>query len=216
MRDIPVFTTEYGVASLVLREIPYRQEAYICIQSSCQPEELLAECIGFCRACGAEKIYARNHEILEKYPLHTAILKMRGIAQVDAGKVENLWPVTEETVSQWRQFMNDRLKNVDNAGTLVQQDEKEILERGGAYFVHIKGELLGGGWLVDGKLRLIASAVPGAGERIMHTLMSLQPDQPIELEVASTNKRAIRLYEKLGFVQTEELRRWYKIFSSDK
>lgn len=216
MRDIPVFTTEYGVASLVLREIPYRQEAYICIQSSCQPEELLAECIGFCRACGAEKIYARNHEILEKYPLHTAILKMRGIAQIDAGKVENLWPVTEETVSQWRQFMNDRLKNVDNAGTLVQQDEKEILERGGAYFVHIKGELLGGGWLVDGKLRLIASAVPGAGKRIMHTLMSLQPDQPIELEVASTNKRAIRLYEKLGFVQTEELRRWYKIFSSDK
>ena len=95
MRDIPVFTTEYGVASLVLREIPYRQEAYICIQSSCQPGQLLAECIGFCRACGAEKIYARNHEILGKYPLHTSIIKMRGIAQVDEVKVENLWPVTE-------------------------------------------------------------------------------------------------------------------------
>ena len=56
MRDIPVFTTEYGVASLVLREIPYRQEAYISIQSSLQPEELLAECVSFCRACGAEKV----------------------------------------------------------------------------------------------------------------------------------------------------------------
>ena len=50
MRDIPVFTTQYGVASLVLREIPYRQEAYISIQSSLQPEQLLEECIGFCRA----------------------------------------------------------------------------------------------------------------------------------------------------------------------
>ena len=41
MRDFPMFTTEYGVASLVLREIPYREEAYITILSSEQPEELL-------------------------------------------------------------------------------------------------------------------------------------------------------------------------------
>ena len=211
MRDIPVFTTEYGVASLALREIPYRQEAYICIQSSCQPEEPLAECVGFCKACGAEKIFARNHEILEKYPLHTSIVKMRGIARVDDSKVENLFPVTEQTISKWREFMNQRLKDVDNAGTLVSQGEEEILESGGAYFVHKNGNLLGGGWLKEGELLLLA-AVPGAGERVMHTLMSLQPDQPMELDVSSTNTRAIRLYEKLGFVKTQELRRWYKVF----
>ena len=211
MRDIPVFTTEYGVASLALREIPYRQESYICIQSSCQPKELLAECVAFCRACGAEKIYARNHEFLERYPLHTAVVKMRGIARVDESKVENLWPVTEETVTQWREFMNSRLKGVDDAATLESQDEREILESGSAYFVHTNGQLLGGGWIKNGSLRLIA-AVPGAGERVMHTLMSLQPDEPLELEVASTNLRAIRLYERLGFVKAEELRRWYKVF----
>ena len=212
MRDIPVFTTEYGVASLVLREIPYRQEAYISIQSSLQPEQLLEECIGFCRACGAERIYAKNHDCLTQYPVHTSIIKMRGFAQVDESKVENLWPVTEETVGNWRQFMNERLKDVDNAQTLEGQNEKEILEQGGAYFVHRNGKLLGGGWLVDGELLLIAGAAPGAGEQVMHTLMSLQPDAPMELEVASTNSKAIRLYEKLGFLQTEELSRWYKVF----
>jgi hypothetical protein len=34
MRDIPMFTTEYGVASLVLKEIPYQAAAYITIQDS--------------------------------------------------------------------------------------------------------------------------------------------------------------------------------------
>ena len=71
---------------------------------------------------------------------------------------------------------------------------------------------MGGGWLVDGELLLVASAIPGAGERVMHTLMSLQPDGEIELDVASTNTRALRLYEKLGFLKTEELRRWYRVF----
>lgn len=212
MRDIPMFTTEYGVASLALQEIPYRQEAYITIQATTQPEELLKECIGFCRACGAEKIYARGHAFVEAYPHHTTIVKLRAIARVDESKLASLWPVTEKTVSQWRQFMNERMKNVDNAATMQSQAEGEILEKGGAYFVHDGGKLLGGGWLVNGELRLVAAAISGAGERVMHTLMSLQPDQPIELEVAVTNYRAIRLYAMLGFVKTEELHRWYKVF----
>ena len=211
MRDIPMFTTEYGVASLALREIPYRQEAYICIQATDRPKELLEECIGFCRACGAERIFARNHEFLESYPLHTAVVKMKGIARVEEDKVENLWPVTTETIGQWRQFLNDRLQSVDNAGTLTAQGEKDILATGGAYFVHRAGQLLGAGWLADGELKLLA-AVPGNGKSVLHTLMSLCPETALELEVASTNSRAIRLYEKLGFVQTEELRRWYKVF----
>lgn len=212
MKDIPLFTTQYGVASLGLKEIPYRKEAYIRIRSTEQPEELLGECVSFCRACGAEKIYAKGHPVLCKYPLHTAVWKLSAIANPEEDKIENLWPVTEETVGTWRQFMNERLESVDNAATLEKQDEKDILSRGGAYFVHKDGALLGGGWLVDGELLLVASAVKGAGERVMHTLMSMQPQQRITLQVASTNFPALRLYERLGFVKTEEISRWYKVF----
>ena len=49
----------------------------------------------------------------------------------------------------------------------------------------------------------------GAGERVMHTMMSLAEGEPIRLEVASTNRRAIRLYERLGFVTVGEKSRWY-------
>ena len=212
MRDLPMFTTEFGVASLILKEIPYREEAYILVQSTQEPEKLLRECIDFCRACGAERIYARGHEILERYPLHSIVYEMRGTARVDEAKTESLWPVTEETVSRWRELMNQRMRGVDNAATLEKKGEREILDKGGAYFVHRNGQLLGGGWLAGQELLLVASLIPGAGERVCHTLFSLIPDEEVRLEVVSTNTRAIRLYERLGFLKTGECRKWYRVY----
>ena len=45
----------------------------------------------------------------------------------------------------------------------------------------------------------------------MHTLMSLVENGNMTLEVSSTNEKAIRLYEKLGFVKTREIRRWFRV-----
>jgi len=213
MKDFPVFTTDYGVSSLVLREVPYRQEAYIHIQDV-QPEgfeDHLRECVSFCRVVGAERIFAKGHDRLEQYPLHTAVYEMRGTAWVDREKLENLFPVTEATVSRWRSILNEQLRQVDNAATLTSADEQKILESNGAYFVHHAGELLGVGWMEDTKLLLMAAVKPGAGERVMHTLMSLAEGADMTLEVASTNERAIRLYERLGFLKTREISRWYSI-----
>ena len=211
MRDFPVFTTEFGVASLILKEVPYRGEAYIVIQSALQPEELLKECVSFCRAVGAERIYVRGHEIAENYPLHVIIYEMRGQISVDEAQMEHLWPVTEATVGKWRQLMNERMKDVDNASTLEKKGEQEILSSGGAYFVHRAGELLGAGWVVEDELKLVAAYQKGIGESVMHTLLSAASCEQIRLQVASTNGRAIRLYERMGFVKTAELRRWYRV-----
>ena len=209
MKDFPMFTTEFGVASLILHEIPYRGEAFILIQDTRQPEELLAECVSFCRICGAEKIYVRGHEIAEKYPLHCIVYEMRGTACVDETKVEHLWPVTQENVARWRELMNEKMRKVDNSGTLIKKHEQDILGSGGAYFVHHEGQLLGAFWLIGNELLLLCAAMPGAGERVMHTMMSLMPGQEMKLDVVSTNTRAIRLYEKLGFIRTGEHRRWH-------
>ena len=216
MKNFPVFATEFGVASLVLKEIPYRQTAYVTIQDSLEPEKLLEECVDFCRACGAEEVFAKGSHCLEKFPIHTVIYEMRGQARVEEGKVESLWPVTAENVSKWRQICNERMRHVDCSATQEKKDEKEILASGGAYFIHDHGKLLGIGWLREGELLLVASTVPGAGERVMHTLMSLVPGQQLKLEVASTNARAIRLYEKLGFVKGREVSWWYQVRSCNE
>ncbi len=213
MRDIPFFTTETGVSSLVLKEIPYKQVAYIRI-GDVQPgglEAHLAECAAFCRMAGAEKIYAAGHEALQDRPLHTAVLEMRGTAWVDKEKLACLFPVMEATVERWREIYNRRMSKVDNSATMERRDEKQITESGGAYFVHREGKLLGIGWLEDTKLLAVAAAETRMGETVMHTLMSLVEGASMTLEVASTNVRAIRLYEKLGFLKTAELRRWYRV-----
>ena len=213
MRDFPVFPTESGVSSLILNQIPYRQTAYIHIQDI-QPdgfEAHLSECISFCRMAGAEKIYATGHDLLKTYPFSGSVFEMRGPAWVDPEKLENLFPVTEATVGRWRSMMNERMKGVDNAAVLTFADEKKIVASGGAYYIHHDGELLGLGWMEDTKLLLVAAVKPGAGEKVMHSLMSLVEGLDMTIEVASTNDRAIRLYEKLGFLKTREVLCWYAV-----
>ena len=162
--------------------------------------------------CGAERIFAAGHESLESYPLYTTILEMRSEATVDRECLKSLFPVTEATVSQWRGIYNEKMRPVDNAATMTAQDEKWILQSGGAYFVHEEGQLLGIGWLEDTTLQAVAAARSGAGKMVMNTLMSLIEGAQMRLEVASTNEKAIHLYEKMGFFKTKEIRRWYKIW----
>lgn len=213
MRDFPIFTTEYGVSSLVLKEIPYKKAAYIRIGDVQEGffAENLKECAAFCRMAGADRIFAAGNGELERYPLYTAVWKMRGQAWVDREKLACLFPVTEATVSRWRAIYNEKMAAVDNAGTLESREEAKILESGGAYFVHDNGELLGIGWLEDTKLLAVAAVKQGEGERVMHTLMSLVENADMTLEVASTNTRAIHLYEKLGFLKTAEITAWYDV-----
>ncbi len=209
MKDIAFFPTQYGVASLILREIPYRQQAYIRIQDA-PPEDvpnLLQECAAFCTACGAEQIFWTGAETQEKPAVR--VLRMQGTAWVDQTLLEQLFPVTEQTAATWRKIYNERMRSVPQARTLSFADEKQLAEAMGTYFIHCDGELLGIGWLEDTHLLAIASVKPGAGERVAHTLMSLVEGSQMTLEVVETNEKALRLYERLGFVPTSVASCWY-------
>lgn len=212
MKDIPMFDTDTGVSTLLLKEIPYKQIAYVKVQSV-QPgglREHLTECISFCRMCGAERILASGHPELEAWPLYCSVLTMRGqIPQQEPPAM--VFPVTEETVGRWREIYNEKMAPVDNAATMTARDEKEILGSGGACFVHDSGKLLGIGWVRGDEILCLASVEPGTGERVLGTLLTLLEGDRAVLEVASTNSRAIRLYERMGFLTAGERTRWYQI-----
>jgi len=212
MKDIPVFTTEYGAASLILKEIPYRQEAYVRILATEQPTELLRECVSFCRMCGAEHVYAADHPSLEDYPLYTAVVMMQSsrdsMPQTDAA----LFPVLPETLEQWRGIYNDRMAAVPNASWMTQKDAQAMLQEKDGYFVHRNGKLLGIGRAAGDTIHVIASVVPGAGRDVLAAMGSLITENTVRLTVAESNIRAVKLYEKSGFLKIRELSRWYKIF----
>ena len=79
------------------------------------------------------------------------------------------------------------------------------------YFVHKDGELLGIGIAEGETVEAVVAVKHGAGETVMLTLCGSLFSEKILLEVASTNTKALRLYEKLGFIKTAELSRWYDV-----
>lgn len=209
MRDIPIFATELGVASLTLNQIPYTKKAYIRIQDSEYAEEFISECVSFCVAAGAEYIYATGHSACEKYKEYTTILQMQADISVIGDTDAALFPVTEKTIEQWREIYNQKVRNVPNGSWMTSLQAQELLQDG--YFIHRDHVLLGIGKVSDNQIHWVASCVKGAGEDIVRSLCHAITGETVTLEVASSNKKAMQLYCRLGFIAMKELSRWYQI-----
>lgn len=210
MRNIPAFTTDNGLASLTLEEIPYTQTAYIRIHDAAQAEAFLQECCEFCRAVGATQVFAAGHAA-EHYPISTKIVRMsrlrEGLPDTDAA----LFPMQEKTIEQWRDLYNAKMRNIPNSAYLTRRKAEELLEKGNAYFVHSNDLLLGigiaSGEMIDG----IISVIPGRGKDVLLALNHALAGERVCVEVATANVRAVKLYQSLGFIVTEELSVWHKI-----
>jgi len=209
MKNIPIFTTENGAASLILREIPYTKRAYVHIQASQNPIELAEECAQFCICAGAEEVYACGDPMLENYPVYTATVQMHvrreSLEKTDAALI----PVTEATLTQWRELYNIRMKAVPNSAWMTVEDAREMLQKEDGYFVYRGSELLGIGRASEDRIDLVASAVPGGGKPTLLALARAATAETLRLTVASANTRAVRFYEKLGFEKVKEITKWY-------
>lgn len=212
MRDFPIFDTPYGIASLVLKEIPYQGNAFITLQSTQEPELLLKECVDFCRVCGAQRIYATGADLPQGYPLYTTVIRMvchgASLPETDAA----VFPVQSHTLEQWRGIYNQKVIKVPNGAWMTEKDAKRMLDDGSGYFVHRNGKLLGIGKVSGSELEWVASVMPGAGRDVVCALSHAACADKLELTVASTNPKALKLYRELGFLPTQEISRWYTVY----
>ncbi len=207
MRDIPVFTTENGVAALILREIPYSGKAYIRLQDSAQPSEFIKECGDFCRMAGAKACFATG-ENLAQYPVYTTVYRMQGaVSEIGEGAI---FPVTEETLPRFLEIYNEKMAAVPLAAYLTNAEGLKLLKN--AYFVHSGDTLLGIGVVEENKISAIVACEKGAGQAVLSALCRAVGEEQVVLEVADNNLPAICLYERCGFVKTGVVARWHKIF----
>lgn len=211
MRNIPLFTTEFGVASLVLEEIPYKKCAYIKLQETRSPEQLLADCVAFCKAAGAEHIFATGHDYLRCFPVHTEIWKMTCDCDLLLCATAELVPVTEKSLDSWREIYNRRMLDIPNSATMTDQKAKELLESKDAYFVYRDDECIGIGKAKGDTVDAIISLIPGCGSDVMRSLCSVLTCNKVNVEVASQNISAVRLYQKLGFQHDTTLSKWFRV-----
>ena len=117
----------------------------------------------------------------------------------------------EITFDEWLKIYNDGMKGVPNALILSKQMGKALMEKGIAYFIHNSGDILGIGIAEVDTIQAVVSCKRGYGERSMHALFGALCGDVVKVEVAENNLPAMKLYSRMGFIQTGVIKCWYDV-----
>ena len=214
MKDIPIFTTPAGTASLILREIPYKRTAYVLVRSVLPGGmgETLRECRAFCLQAGAERVLASADGPLDLPHDHDMLSMSRPKPGLPIPEPPvPLVPVTRENVRDYQAIYNRLFTQIPGAATCHGMELDRLLSSGGAFLAAPEGKFSGIGETDGGELRAVG-VLPeyrGLGRRLTLTLLGRLEGPDLRLRVSSVNERALRLYERLGFQRRGVLSRWY-------
>lgn len=201
MRDIPIFTAANGIASLILREIPLRAEAYVWIRSVFgATQELLRECEDFCRAAGAERVYFGGNAELSAYPVYASLCE-REIAFERLPKTKAVLQAADAT---WVNRYNLCFSKVPAARSFEQTPPD-------AYDIFEQGERIGLGQINGDRIAAVASLRRGCGQSCVSALAAQTGAKRVRLLCAQENLPAMRLYDRLGFSPGELREIWYTL-----
>lgn len=218
MNNIPVFMSQGGTATLILREIPYKQTAYVLLQTVI-PENLpqmVAECAAFCRECGAKQcaLSSRDDAISLGPEPDYAIYQMQAEKAALPAFVSpfTLTPLAPDNEDLYISLYNRCFREVTNAVTYDRSHIQRIYrEQQQAFLALLDGVPCGMGELHGNELAAVGllPEYRGQGRELALALLEKCPGPELTLTVASDNPRAMALYEKLGFRISGTESKWY-------
>lgn len=217
MKDIPIFTTQTGTASLILREIPYQQTAYVLVRTLFHNDasDLLSECGAFCVQAGAERVLAAWPDHPLNLPVDHEMVELSrpkaGLPRPDPAVP--LTPLTRDNAPTYQTIYNRLFHRISGAASCRSEDINRLLTTGTAFLALQDGIPAGIGEIEGSDLRAVG-VLPeyrGLGRHLTLTLLHRLPGPELCLSAASTNERAMRLYNSLGFRPRRTLVRWYLV-----
>lgn len=217
MKDIPIFTGQFGIATLILREIPHQGGAYVMVRSAKEGhlQAFLEECRTFCVLAGAQWVLATADEPLDFLPHVHDMLELRCPRSQLPPPVKpvDTVPLTAENGEEFLRCHRQLFRTIPNAATYTQADLQRILEQDQACLAMVRGQTAGIAQWNDGELCAIG-VLPeyrGLGHRLALTVFQRMTAETVTLRVSSSNAPALRLYQKLGFDRSRVLSRWYAL-----
>lgn len=216
MKDIPIFTGSHGIATLILSQIPWSGRGYVMVRSVWDDAKaLLDECLGFCRACGAREVFAswETQELPAPHGYDVLRMEMKKCA-LPAGVPICTEDLSEDNAGAFVDIYNRCFLPIHNAAAYGKKDIARLLGEETAYLVRRDGAYAAIAEISKEGLEAIA-VLPqhrGLGFDLARTVLQKVPSTTLALKVASTNHRAIGLYERLGFQTTGILSRWWKLY----
>ena len=216
MQNIPIFTGVHGMATLILKEIPVSGYSYVLVRSVWKDNlpGLLEEAAAFCREAGAKAVFASYecydlparhvHDVLE-FTMDSR--RLPEVAPVP------LTPISKENGRDYLAVYNRCFARMPGHASYDEKDLSRLLEQGGAFLVYRGGTPAAVVELGENSLEGIGvlPEFKGLGYPLAVTALKRLPEPTLFLKVVSTNHRAIRLYQRIGFAETKVVSRWWEL-----
>ncbi len=217
MNNIPLFTGQHGLASLIFRELSTFGRAYVLVKAiwNDQAAAFLQECRQFCDAVGAEEVYVTYElEALPAPHAYDILIMSRPKAGLPAptGCI-TLEPLTRENADVFLHIYNSRFREVPSARHYDRDDLKKRYGQDTCWLARVDGRYAAMAEISETDLEAIA-VLPefhGLGCDWALTVLPMIPRKDLQLRVADSNEAALRLYRRLGFQVTGIKSRWWKL-----
>lgn len=217
MNNIPIFTAVNGMATLILKEVPVCGRAYVMLRSvwNGKTAALLEECAQFCRAVGAEEIFACDdgNELPAEAAYEVVELSISKDALPKPQKPVELVPLRQDNSAEYLRIFNGCFRDLHSAASYGPADIRRLLGKDLAFLARVDGQYAGIAELGDNYLEAVA-VLPqfrGLGFDLTASVLAKLPGPVVRLKVASTNERALRLYRRMGFGEDRTVRKWFRL-----
>lgn len=212
--DVLDIKSDTGNYEIVIGEIKVSNKAYIIIKNG--NNDTVLEAIDLIKKYNPKEIYITYRcDIVNKFDFAYSIYEyVYNYELTKSYKEIKIIPVELSNRAELKDIINTAMKNVSGAKTLNNNDILDYVNKKNAYYFLYKKEYIGAAIYNDNFIdTFVIKPIyqnKGLGSMCLSKLL-YKIGTTTTLLCASDNLKAIKFYEKNGFIKTKVYSNWYKV-----